>query len=124
MDKYTKEELNEAAAVLAPIIPQLEKMRPKFKEGTPQHTLLIRRIMAFNLAIELMQKDCSATNTEGVYTKEALEGALFAIESTMKKSVKIPAKLKEGSPQHKLLLSRIKAYDTALAIIKDRLGEY
>ena len=51
---YTKKELEEALRAITSTIGKCEKVIPKFKPGTPQHTLLIRRIQAFNVATSLI----------------------------------------------------------------------
>jgi hypothetical protein len=55
------------------------------------------------------------------YTKEELEEALRAIDSTIRKCEKVQPKLNEGTSQHTLLLRRIKAFHIASALIKREL---
>ena len=50
MDNYTNEELKEALRAISSTISKCEKVEPKLKQGTSQHTLLIRRIKAFQIA--------------------------------------------------------------------------
>lgn len=57
MDKFTKEELQEALRAIDSTINKCEKVQPKLKEGTPQHTLLIRRIKALRIAVALIEKE-------------------------------------------------------------------
>ncbi|WP_366922795.1 hypothetical protein MFMK1_003272 [Metallumcola ferriviriculae] len=56
MDSYTKEELEEALRAIASTISKCEKVLPKLKQGTSQHTLLIRRIKALHIASSLIKK--------------------------------------------------------------------
>ena len=56
MDKFTKEELEEALRAIASTISKCEKVQPKLKQGTSQHTLLIRRIKALHIASSLITK--------------------------------------------------------------------
>ena len=51
---YTKEELAEARHVLIGLFPSLENSYSKSKAGSPQKTLLRRRIKAFELAVQAM----------------------------------------------------------------------
>ncbi|WP_091016317.1 MULTISPECIES: hypothetical protein [Paenibacillus] len=51
---YTKEDIAEARLVLIGLFPSLENMYAKAKEGSPQKTLLERRIKAFHLAVQAM----------------------------------------------------------------------
>jgi hypothetical protein len=49
---FTSEELTEARQILTGLLPSIEKIYAKSKEGSPQKTLLERRIQAFNLAVQ------------------------------------------------------------------------
>jgi len=57
MDNYTKEELEEALRAIASTISKCEKVLPKLKQGTSQHTLLIRRIKALQIASTLIKRE-------------------------------------------------------------------
>lgn len=57
MDNFTKEELEEALRAIASTISKCEKVQPKLKQGASQHTLLIRRIKAFQIASVLIEKE-------------------------------------------------------------------
>jgi hypothetical protein len=57
MDKYTKEDLEEALRAIASTISKCEKVQPKLKQGTSQHTLLVRRIKALNIASALIKRE-------------------------------------------------------------------
>lgn len=56
-DHFTIEELEEARRAIASTISKCEKVQPKLKEGTAQHTLLIRRIKALNIAATLITQE-------------------------------------------------------------------
>jgi hypothetical protein len=58
---YTQEELACAIETLKAIIEKVEKISPKFEEGTPQYTLAKRRINALNLSAALIQKEMNTT---------------------------------------------------------------
>jgi hypothetical protein len=51
---FTKEDLREALRAIVSTIGKCEKIQPKLKEGTSQHTLLIRRIKALHIASSLI----------------------------------------------------------------------
>jgi hypothetical protein len=53
---FTKEELKEALRAIESTISKCEKIQPKLEPGTAQHTLLVRRIKAFNIASNLIQQ--------------------------------------------------------------------
>lgn len=57
MEDFTKEELQEALRAIASTISKCEKVQPKLKEGTSQHTLLIRRIKALRIASTLITRE-------------------------------------------------------------------
>jgi hypothetical protein len=51
---YTQEELAEARTILAGLLPSIEGIFAKSKPGSPQRTLLERRIKSLELAIQAM----------------------------------------------------------------------
>jgi len=57
MNDYTEEELKEALRAIASTISKCEKALPKLKQGTSSHTLLVRRIKAFQIAVSLITKE-------------------------------------------------------------------
>ncbi len=59
MEDFTKDELEEALRAIASTISKCEKVLPKLKQGTAQHTLLIRRIKALRIAVTLIAKELS-----------------------------------------------------------------
>jgi hypothetical protein len=59
-----------------------------------------------------------------MFTKEELEEAWRAIDSTIRKCENVQPKLKPGSSQHTLLVRRIKAFQIATSLITEALKEY
>jgi len=57
VDNFTSEELKEALRALESTISKCEKALPKLKEGTPQHTLLTRRIRALQISTVLIKRE-------------------------------------------------------------------
>ena len=53
---YSNEDLINAANFFTEVTGRVVKIFPKFVEGTPQHTLAVRRIKAFEIAKELILK--------------------------------------------------------------------
>ncbi|QOS79083.1 hypothetical protein JNUCC31_31245 [Paenibacillus sp. JNUCC31] len=53
---YSEADLTEARHVLTGLFPLLEKMEGKSKMGSPQKTLIERRIKAFELAVQAMDE--------------------------------------------------------------------
>lgn len=54
---YTKEELDHALEAVTTIMSRVEKIQPQFHEGTPQHTLAVRRIKALNISLALIKRE-------------------------------------------------------------------
>jgi len=59
-----------------------------------------------------------------MFTKEELEEALRAIDSTISKCEKVQPKLKQGTSQYTLLIRRIKALQIASSLIKQALENH
>lgn len=57
VENYSKEDLKEALRAIDSTIKKCEKALPKLKEGTPQHTMLTRRIKAFYISIVLIERE-------------------------------------------------------------------
>jgi hypothetical protein len=51
---FTNESLKQAAEAFAFAIARVNSVLPKFAAGTPQHTLAVRRIRAFEIAVALI----------------------------------------------------------------------
>jgi hypothetical protein len=62
MGNFSKEELEEASRALTSTIGKCEKVQPKLKEGTSQHTLLVRRIKALCIAVVLIERELGGLN--------------------------------------------------------------
>ncbi|MCC6168392.1 MAG: hypothetical protein IT329_14305 [Caldilineaceae bacterium] len=57
LDRVTKEDFEEALRAIASTISKCEKIQPKLKQGTSQHTLLTRRIKALYIASALIKRE-------------------------------------------------------------------
>jgi hypothetical protein len=57
MDKYTKEDLEEALRTITSVVSKIEKAKAHFAEKTPQHTLAKNRLKAFKIASELIRDE-------------------------------------------------------------------
>lgn len=62
MDTFTQKELEEALRAIDSTIKKCEKVQPKLKQGTSQHTLLMRRIKALRIASELITRELQRHN--------------------------------------------------------------
>lgn len=61
MLKYTAEELAEAKRSVASTLSKCEKALAKLTPGKSQHTLTMRRIQAFRLSLDLIDRESAAT---------------------------------------------------------------
>lgn len=70
MNQFSPEELKEALRAIESTITKCEKVQPKLKEGTSQHTLLVRRIKAFQIASTLINQALESENKKDGYVGE------------------------------------------------------
>lgn len=66
MCAYTKEELAEAKRSIASTLGKCEKALLKLTPGKSQHTLTARRIAAFRIALELLDRELEAGERDGL----------------------------------------------------------
>lgn len=57
MSSFTSEELIEAKRSLDSTLSKCEKAFVKLKENSPQHTLMIRRINALRISVDLIERE-------------------------------------------------------------------
>ncbi len=60
MNTYTIQELQEAKRSIASTLSKCEKALLKLTPGRSQHTLTVRRIAAFQIALELIDRELAA----------------------------------------------------------------
>ncbi|MBK1810774.1 hypothetical protein JHL18_09005 [Clostridium sp. YIM B02505] len=118
MEKYTREELDEALKVIDSTISNCEKMQPKFEEGTSQHTLLKNRIKALYISKALI----TAEDITEKYTKEELIKAQPPVASIISKCEKAQLNSTEGTAQHTRLNKIIKAMYISKALIAEEIS--
>ncbi|MDL2258053.1 hypothetical protein LJC42_02695 [Eubacteriales bacterium OttesenSCG-928-K08] len=63
MSEYQLEELQEALRAIVSTIHKCEKVQPKLRPGTSQHTLLVRRIKALKISQELIERELATFQT-------------------------------------------------------------
>jgi len=119
MDKYTREELEEALQIVSSVISRCEKAQPKFVEATSQHTLLKNRIKAMYISKSLMIDE----NVVDKYTKEELMEALRPVSSIISKCEKAQQKFAEGTYHHTRFKKMIKAMYISKSLITDEITE-
>jgi hypothetical protein len=118
MDKYTREEVEEALQIVSSAISSCEKIQPKFVEGTSQHTLLKNRIKALYISKLLITDE----NVVEIYTKEELIEALRPVSSIISKCEKAQLKFAEGTSHHTRFKNMINAMYISKAFITDEIS--
>lgn len=119
MDKYKREELEEALQIISSTISKCEKIQPKFVDGTSQHTLLKNRIKALYISKSLVTDE----NAMDRYTKEELMEALRPVSSIISKCEKAQLKFAEGTSHHTRFKKMIKAMYISKSMITDEISK-
>ncbi|MDD4311172.1 MAG: hypothetical protein PHW41_01675 [Eubacteriales bacterium] len=57
---FSRESLDQAIEAFASVSARVESILPKFAAGTPQHTLAVRRLRAFEIARELIRRETAS----------------------------------------------------------------
>ncbi len=119
MDKYTREELEEALQIVSSTISKCEKAQEKFAEGTSQHTLLKNRIKAMYISKALITDE----NGMDKYTKEELMEALRPVASIISKCEKAQEKFAQGTSHHTRFKNMLNAMYISKALITDEISK-
>ncbi|CEG27227.1 hypothetical protein [Bacillus sp. B-jedd] len=119
MDKFTKEELEDALLIVSSTINKCEKIQPKFAEGTSQYSLLTNRIKALVIAKLLLIGE-KVDN----YSDEELTEALRPLTSIINKCTKAQLKHSEGSPHHNKHQNIIKAMSISKSFIANEIATW
>ena len=59
MEPFSKDDLEESIKSISSILCKCNKAFTKFKQGTPQYTLLLKRIKALEMSLVLLEKELS-----------------------------------------------------------------
>ena len=59
-ETYSRDELEEALRAIDSTLAKCRKAQPKLRPGTSQHTLLVRRIRALEIASALIRRELEA----------------------------------------------------------------
>jgi hypothetical protein len=128
MDIFTKVEFEEALRAISSTIRKSEKVELKLKAGTYHHTMTVRGIKSYYIAVDLINREIDTIITEDLYDckykKEDLEEALLSITSATGRVEKIQPKFEAGTSQHTLAVRRIKAFYIAMELIKRELKHF
>jgi len=115
---FSELELREAARAIASTQMKSEKAILKLKEGSAQQRLTARGIAAYSLALKLISRELGEPHEPIMCTKESLEQALEAFEFAATRVESILPKFAAGTPQHKLAIRRLRAFEIAQALIR------
>jgi hypothetical protein len=119
VDDYSKEDMQEALRIVTSVINTCKKMEPRFREGTPQHSLLRNRIKAMHISKSLMSGD----NDMAKYTKVELTEALPPISSIIHKCEKAQQKFAEGTSLQTRMKEMMKAMYISKTLIIDEMNK-
>lgn len=127
MPDYSDFELSEAQRAIESALHKSEKALLKLKQGTFSHTLTLKGIKEYRFALELIDEASEPkNNTDGnslTRTKADLLDAVQFFESTIARVQKVLPKFAEGTPQHTLAIRRIRAFEIANTLIRERLKQ-
>lgn len=123
MSDITKTDIEEAFLAMASMIRRTKEAKEKFAQGTSQHTLLANRLKALGIASSFVRKELEESNDIDFYGKEDFVRALAPIASLISKSEKALSKVAQGTWQHRMLSSNLKALDIASALLIRALSE-
>jgi hypothetical protein len=119
MDKFTREELEEARQIIFSTISSCEKIQLKFVEGTSQHTLLKNRIKSMYISKSLITDESVMEK----YTKEELIESLQPVSSIINKCEKAQLKSAEGTSHYTRFKKMIKAMYISKSLIADEINK-
>lgn len=111
------EETQKAMDYIVSTIHNCEKMQGKFKEGSSQHTLLVNRLFALHLSLELMRQE----GVSNVYGINALNQALPPILSIIRKTTKAQSKYDADTKQYRRFTPIIEAMQIAQAHLEAQI---
>lgn len=119
MGNYTNDELIDVVQFLESTIMKCEKMKGKFAVGTSQHSLLVNRVKALQIAKCLIED----SKEKEEYTLEDLEKALPPVISIINKTSKAQSKNQEGTSQYRRYLPILKAMHVSQEYIENEISE-
>jgi len=119
---FSELELREAARAIASTRMKSEKAILKLKEGSAQQRLTARGIAAYSLALQLIARELGEPQEPILYTKESLEQAIEAFAFAATRVENVLPKFAAGTPQHTLVIRRLRAFEIAVALIRREQG--
>jgi hypothetical protein len=116
MEMLSKTELSEAARAITSALHKSDKAILKLKESSPQFRMIKESIRAYQIALQLIERDLGAKETLS-FSAEELLCAQTAFSSMIARVEKILPKFAAGTPQHTLAVRRIRAFEIAWEMI-------
>jgi len=123
MDNFSRDDLEKALSSIASMIRRSEGVQDKFREGTPQASLIRNRLKALNISSALVTKELNSDFLIDDFSKEDVEKALPPITSTIRKCEKALQTLKAESPQAALTGNMLAALNISLTLIIKELNK-
>lgn len=123
MEKYTREDLEQALVTLQSMIDRSVKVQHKFKEGSSQASLVRNRIRALQAASSLISREMEPDRLSESLANDDLAEALPPIESTIRKCEKVLAGSAEGSSQASLTKKMLQALYLSRLLINQELEQ-
>jgi hypothetical protein len=122
INKFTKEDLEEALRTIASMINKIEKAKEIFAQGTPQHSLQKNRLNALTIVSSLILNELGESILQ-VYSREELVKALPPTASLIRKSEKAQNKLAQDTWQYTMLTNNLKALYLGSQLLTKELNE-
>lgn len=126
MPDFSEIDLSEARRAIESALHKSEKALLKLKQGTFSHTLTVRGINAYRIALELINESCelesNAGETPQTRTEADMADSVQFFESTIARVRKVLPKFAEGTPQHPLAVRRIRAFEIANTLIREHMN--
>ena len=119
MHSFSETELREAARAIASTQMKSEKAIGKLKVGSAQHSLTARGIAAYTLALALIARALGEAQAETSFSNDALQQANEAFAFATERVSSILPKFAAGTPQHTLAIRRVRAFEIAIALIRE-----
>ncbi len=119
MEKFTREELDEALRIVTSAIGRCEKMQPKFSEDTSQDTLLKNRLKALHISKSLLTDESAIDR----FSKEELVEALRPISSIVSKCEKALLRFEEGNAHHTCFQTMVRAMNISKSLITNEIDK-
>jgi hypothetical protein len=114
---FSENEVREAARAIASALRKSEKAILKLKEHSPQFRLTAESISAYQIALALIERERGSQDALS-FSEEECTRAHTAFSSMIARVEKFLPKFAAGTPQHTLVVRRIRAFELAVRLIE------